>query len=171
MKPALIGFLLGVVVGAAGITTYLLSTGDTATAKEVERSEGAVEKARESLVETVDQTGAAVEAKLETLELRAEDVEKDMEEMGRVVRRRARDLGEEVSDAADDTRITAQVKAKLIADEDLPALDISVDVADGRVTLSGTVPRAELVGEAMLLAYETEGVREVVSTILVESER
>ncbi|MGQ9695827.1 MAG: BON domain-containing protein [Thermodesulfobacteriota bacterium] len=56
----------------------------------------------------------------------------------------------------------------LAADPDLSALSISVSTAAGRVTLSGTVGSPELIGKAVALALETEGVREVVSTLKVK---
>ena len=86
---------------------------------------------------------------------------------GEVVRRAAREAGDAAVDAATDTRITAEVKRKLLADPNLSSLDISVNTTDGRVTLSGKVASADLVGRAMLLAMETDGVREVVSTLQV----
>ncbi|MFO7913666.1 MAG: BON domain-containing protein [Desulfotignum sp.] len=36
------------------------------------------------------------------------------------------------------------------------------------MTLSGTVPSPEMLGKAMAMALETENVREVVSTLVVE---
>ena len=63
----------------------------------------------------------------------------------------------------------AEVKRKLLADPDLSALDVSVNTTNGRVTLSGTVSAADQIGKSMLLALETDGVREVVSTLQVKS--
>ena len=54
-----------------------------------------------------------------------------------------------------------------MADKDLSALSISVNTTSGIVTLSGTVSSPEHISKAMLLAMETEGVREVVSTLQV----
>ena len=45
---------------------------------------------------------------------------------------------------------------------------ISVSTTDGRVTLSGNVANARLIGKAMALALETDGVREVSSTLKVK---
>ena len=74
-------------------------------------------------------------------------------------------MGEAASDAALDTRATAVIKTKLAADPDFSALSISVATTGGRVTRSGTVASPELIGKATALALETEGVREVLSTI------
>jgi hyperosmotically inducible protein len=45
-----------------------------------------------------------------------------------------------VTDAAADFWLTTQTRLKLIADSRVPALDVSVDARDGRVTLFGVVP-------------------------------
>jgi osmotically-inducible protein OsmY len=58
--------------------------------------------------------------------------------------------------------------AKLAADPDLSVFSISVATTAGRVTLSGTVASPELIGKATALALETDGVREVVSTLQVK---
>jgi osmotically-inducible protein OsmY len=57
----------------------------------------------------------------------------------------------------------------LVANSDLSALKISVNTTGGVVTLSGSAPSTEAISKAMLLAMETDGVREVVSTLQVQS--
>ena len=74
-------------------------------------------------------------------------------------------MGEAVKDVAVDARITATIKARLLKEPQLSAWDISVSTTDGRVTLAGSVSSHDLIGRAILLAYETDGVREVVSTL------
>ena len=56
-------------------------------------------------------------------------------------------------------------------DSQLSALDISVNTTSGIVTLSGSVENPELIGKAMLLAMETDDVKEVVSTLQVKASR
>lgn len=90
-----------------------------------------------------------------------------MADIGKVVRRSARHLGNVVADATADARITTAIKAKLAANPDLSALDISVDTPAGRVTLAGKVASPELIGRAMALALETTGVDGAVSTLQV----
>jgi len=102
------------------------------------------------------------------LDLRSEDIRKEITEKGTVVRRKAREFGEAAADATADARVTATIKAKLAADADLSAISISVDTTAGRVTLSGSVTSPELIGKAMTLALETDGVREVVSTMQIQ---
>jgi len=150
MKTFIIGLLAGILIGA-GVYWFLT-----------------VDRPAEQARQTAEQAKQALTARLETLELRAEDIGKELAEKGRVVRRKARDMGEAATDAAVDARATAAIKAKLAGDPDLSALGISVSTTAGRVTLSGTVSSHELIGKAMALALDTEGVREVVSTLQVK---
>ena len=69
----------------------------------------------------------------------------------------------------DDATITAKIKTKYAIDRDLSAFGISVNTTDGRVTLAGHVTSHQQIGKAMLIALETDGVREVSSTLQVKS--
>ncbi len=162
MRTFFNGFLLGIIVSAGAVwfyaRTYPIPTMDEAE----KRSAGEAGKTPASPQPTAEQ---AKQDTLDALELRADEIRKEIAETGKVVRRRARDLGDAVADATADASITAAVKAKLTADPDLSALDISVDTTAGRVTLAGTVAAPELIGRAMALTLRTEGVREVVSTL------
>lgn len=168
MKNILIALLVGIVVGAVG-TWYFEQERKSATAvKEAEqRAADAAAKARAALGEAAAGVKSAFAAKLEALELRAQDVRDDLARSGRIVRRKAREAGEAVTDAARDAAITAEIKGKLAADPVLSAMAIDVDTVGGRVTLRGTAPSHEAIGRATLLALETRGVREVVSTLQV----
>jgi len=73
-----------------------------------------------------------------------------------------------LADTTADARITAAIKAKLLGDHDLSAISISVNTTGGIVTLSGTVPTPAAISKAMLLAMETDGVQEVISTLQVK---
>lgn len=152
MKTFLIAMLLGIILGAAGL--WFLQ----------QRQAGTLTSTRERAVANAQQLLAA---KLEALELQSDTITRELAETGRVVRRKASVIGREVADAATDARITATVKGKLAADPDLSALGISVSTTDGVVTLSGKVGSADLVGKATLLALETKGVREVISTLQI----
>lgn len=168
MKTFIIGLLFGVIIGI-GVFWYLNAGQSSPTVQQTEQRVNAqVEKAHEAAQAAGEQARQTLKAKLEALELRAEDIQEELTEHGRVVRRKARDIGEVAVDAAHDTHITAKIKAKLAADRDLSALSISVSTTAGLVTLSGSVASPEHIGKAMALALETKGVREVVSTIQVE---
>jgi hyperosmotically inducible periplasmic protein len=99
--------------------------------------------------------------------LRPEDIKDDLARTGKVIRRKAQEAGQAIADATADARTTAAIKAKFIANRDLSALSISVNSTAGVVTLSGTVNSPEDIGKAILLALETDGVTQVVSTLQV----
>lgn len=168
MKTFLIGLLFGIII-SLGVVWFFTSGRQLPEIKKAEKQATArVDQARESVKQAAERTREALMGKLEVLELKSEQVQKELSEKGKIVRRKARDLGEIVADAAMDASLTATIKAKLAADPDLSALSISVSTAAGRVTLSGTVGSPELIGKAVALALETEGVREVVSTLKVK---
>ena len=106
--------------------------------------------------------------KIRDLHLRPEDIKDELARTGQVVRREAVKAGQAIADATADARTTAAIKAKLLASRDLSALNISVNTTAGVVTLSGTVSSSENIGKAILLAMDTSGVREVVSTLQVK---
>jgi osmotically-inducible protein OsmY len=74
-----------------------------------------------------------------------------------------------VAVAADDTAITAKVKAALIAEPGLKSTDINVDTKEATVTLSGTVASNELRDKAKQIASTTNGVKNVVDNLVVKS--
>lgn len=120
-------------------------------------------------VETVAKSArAAATNELQALHLRPEDIKDELARSGQVVRRAANDAGRAIADATADARVTAAIKAKLVANPDLSALSISVNTTAGIVTLSGAVSSSEHIGKAILLAIETAGVREVVSTLQIK---
>jgi osmotically-inducible protein OsmY len=79
------------------------------------------------------------------------------------------DASSKVSMAADDTAITAKVKAALIAEPGLKSTDINVDTKEATVTLSGTVASNELRDKAKQIASSTNGVKNVVDNLVVKS--
>ncbi|MCA1742570.1 MAG: BON domain-containing protein [Desulfonatronovibrio sp.] len=168
MKTFIIGILIGVIIGI-GALWYITAGRETPEVQQTEeRGADKAQEAKDSVMDVMEQTSQAFQAKMEAWELRPEDIRKDIEEHGEVVRRKAREVGETVSDAASDARITTTIKTRLAADSDLSAFSVSVSTTDGKVTLSGKVNSPEMVGKAVALALETEGVREVVSTLQVE---
>jgi len=73
-----------------------------------------------------------------------------------------------VADASADARIVTAIKAKYTVDSDLSVWKISVSCTQGHVTLSGTVSTPDDIGRAMALALDTDGVRDVISTLQVK---
>ena len=150
--------LAGIVIGGAAVWFYHTKEGKTTVRAAGEQIENGAKAARD-----------AVQEKLRVLDLRPEDVKEDLARGSQIVRRKAREAGKAIADATADARVTTAIKAKLLGNRDLSALSISVNTTEGVVTLSGTVASPEHISKAMLLAYDTEGVREVVSTLQVKA--
>jgi len=98
-----------------------------------------------------------LDEKLREWRLSPDDIRQDLAHTGEVVRTQAHVVSGKMTDA----RIVAVVKAKYILDRDLTAIDIHVTAVDGHVTLAGKVGSPELVGRAMALALDTDGVASV----------
>jgi osmotically-inducible protein OsmY len=69
-----------------------------------------------------------------------------------------------------DPGVTTSVKSKLAADDTVKAYQIDVDTKDQVVTLSGTVETAAAKEQAVMIARQTEGVRDVVDQITVDAD-
>lgn len=69
----------------------------------------------------------------------------------------------------DDAAITTKVKAAVLAEPGLKALQINVDTKDGNVTLNGTVDTPQLKERATQVAQAVEGVRSVSDQLVVKS--
>jgi hyperosmotically inducible protein len=76
---------------------------------------------------------------------------------------------DQVATAADDTAITAKVKAAILAEPGLKSLQINVDTKDATVTLSGSVDSDMLRDRAKQIAMSTEGVRNVVDNLSIRT--
>ena len=70
---------------------------------------------------------------------------------------------------ASDAATTGVVKTKLAADGKVSASEINVHTADGVVTLTGNVDSQEAKDQALKLARETSGVRDVKDMIAVRT--
>jgi osmotically-inducible protein OsmY len=66
-----------------------------------------------------------------------------------------------------DPAVTTAVKAKFAADSTVGALRIDVDTSDGVVTLTGRVKSSAEKDQAVRLARETDGVRNVVDRLTI----
>jgi osmotically-inducible protein OsmY len=153
---ALLALALGLAVGGAVAWFYCTYRNDPRL------------RAAEEKVETAAKSASdAAQDELRVLHVRPEDIKDELARTGQVVRRAAIGAGHAIADATADARTTAAIKAKLVASRDLSALNISVNTTAGVVTLSGAVASSEHIGKAIALAMETDGVREVVSTLQV----
>ena len=168
MKKLFSGLIVGLILGVGGYWFFSRPNHAAAVQQAQQRLEEAAAGTLDKAGQTAVQLQKTIEAKLDALELQAGTIMEELARTGKVIRRKARDLGAAVADAATDARTTAAIKAKLAADPDLSVWSISVNTTGGVVTLSGTVSSAELIGRAMLLALQTEGVNQVISTLQVK---
>lgn len=65
------------------------------------------------------------------------------------------------SEVLRDQGITASVKAKLLADQTVPGMDINVDTHKGVVSMRGVLKRQAEVDQAIKLARSVNGVKDV----------
>jgi osmotically-inducible protein OsmY len=98
----------------------------------------------------------------------ASTVKEELEKTGRVIREKTRQAGTAIADATANATTTATIKSKLLQDSGLAAFKIDVDTTDGVVTLSGTVKSHDEIARAVDLAFQTEGVRKVISTLQIK---
>lgn len=155
------GFIVGCIFGAAvlaGAVWYFHGPAD-------KRS---LDDTRDRVAADAREAGTATKNKMDELGLSSENIKDELARTGKVIRRKSESVGHAISDATADARITAAIKTKLVADPDLSAVSISVSTTDGCVTLSGSASSPDNIRKAMMVAYDTEGVNQVVSTLLVK---
>jgi hyperosmotically inducible protein len=151
-----LALIFGILLGAGAL--WLFSN----------RSNPRVQAATDEVGSAAKSARDAIQDKLRVLDLRTNDFRDELAKTGQVIRRKAREAGNALADATADARTTTAIKTKLLTSRELSALSISVNTTDGIVTLSGSVNSPEDISKAMLLAMETDGVREVISTLQVK---
>jgi hyperosmotically inducible periplasmic protein len=157
MRAFIVGLILGIVLCFAGIWYF----GNHTMRVDADH-------ASTSLKNDATETKDYVKEKADSLNLNTGNIKDEMSHVGAVIRRKASDAGHAIADAASDTKITATIKGKLVADPNLSALSISVSTTDGFVTMSGTASSPENIQKAIQLAWDTDGVTGVASTIQVK---
>jgi len=108
-------------------------------------------------------TRDAIDDKIQQWHLRPDDIRADLSKTGEVVRTQAKTVGSKI----DDARIVTVIKSKYVLDRDLSAVDIHVDARGGDVALVGTVASETLIGRAVALALDTDGVTHVAARLKV----
>lgn len=139
------------------------STEPTIAQKAEMAAKEAVDRTKEVAIDTRD----AIAAKLTEWKLTPADLRADLEKGSRVVREKAAAAGARAGSMIDNAKIVTSINGKLVADSQLSALKINVDADAGVVTLKGTVRSPELIGRAMALALDTDGVTRVISLLTV----
>ena len=156
----LLVLLLGIAIGGAAVWYY-----------QADRNRTPLQNTGEQIEHAAKSAGDAIEQQLHSLHLTTADITNELARTGRIIRQKAAEAGQAISDATADARITAAVKAKLLREPGLSGWSISVSTTDGVVTLSGRVSSAGDIGKAILVALKTDGVREVISTIQVRASK
>jgi len=154
--------LLGIVLGIVLVVGAIWYFAD-------QRKDPRAQEMKQNIESGATQMKDSIHSKLDAMDLRPETIKAELARTGKVVRQKAGEAGNAIADATADARITGAIKAKLVADRDLSALSISVNTTAGRVTLSGTVSSTENIQKAITLAMDTQGVKEVVSTLQVKN--
>lgn len=100
--------------------------------------------------------------------LTPDDIRRQLDHAGQVIKREGGALGEKLDEATRDARVVTVIKAKYTLDPQLSAWEIGVASDDGHVTLSGTVNTSDLAVRAVVLALDTHGVVDVASSLRVK---
>ena len=166
MKTFVIALIIGGILGA-GIVWYVREK-DAAESPAQSQAGKTMDQIKEAVADTAASVRTAVDAKLDILHLKSDQIKEELAAKGKVVRNQTREWASGAQEATTDAAITAKIKGKYALDKDVSALNISVNTTEGIVTLSGTASNYEAIAQAMLLAMETEGVKQVVSTIQVK---
>jgi hyperosmotically inducible periplasmic protein len=163
MKTAFIFFLLGACAVLAFVYLYHPTEPVGAGATFSDKARTTADDVAARTRETAGRVKETVSEKLEDWHLTGDDIKADLAKSGEVVRSKAHVAGEKIADA----RIVTVIKAKYVLDRDLSALDIAVAVDSGEVMLTGSVVSADLIGRAIRLALETDGVLRVRSRLAI----
>jgi hyperosmotically inducible protein len=153
MIKFLLGIVIGVVLGVWGYSWY-----------QNQQSRSNLDKAKQSVGSSASRMKEAIQERIDT-----QEIKKEIERTGTVVREKAKKAGSALADATADARVTAAVKSKLATESALSVFSIHVETTDGLVTLSGSVDSHEQVARAVQLALDTDGVVKVISTLQVKS--
>lgn len=162
--------LIGILV--AGCSDKSAKTDDTTLSQKasdaVDKTKAAASEAASDVKTAAVDAKDAVAAKLVEWKLTPADIKADLEKTGSVIRQKTVDAGEKSGEVIADARIVTVINGKLLVDHDLSAIKINVDADKGVVTLNGTVKSIDLIGRAIELSLDTDGVTQVVSLLKVE---
>ena len=111
---------------------------------------------------------AAARRVLKEFNLDVADLKRELDESGRIVRRRLETAARSVEAVVEDSIVTGKVKLRLMQDPEVPSMVIDVDTRSGHVTLSGRVASLDQIQRALLGTLEVDEVRAVTSALRVE---
>jgi hypothetical protein len=172
MKNSFLALLIGVLIGGGVVWYFQGKKQEPPPPPPAPMSQSPMGKTmqdvKKNVGEKADSFRTALDAKIEFLHLKADEIKEELAAKGKIVRSQSREWASDVQDAARDAKITAEIKGKYAVDPDVSALHISVNTTDGIVTLAGSASSYESISKATLIAMETEGARQVISTIQVK---
>ena len=160
------GLVLGIILGAAGYWFIQKKAQEYPEAQQ--HYEQSAAQAFTNAGVAAQNMADALETKLDTLDLHADQIKNELAKTGEVIRREAHDIGGTAVNAASDARAVTEIKTKYAMDSTLSMWKISISCQQGHVILSGTVSSPDDIGKAVALALEADGVRDVTSTIQVK---
>ena len=168
MRGAIIVFVLGVFAGAVALSYFKQQRAaeaglNASTAPSSAESPTLLGQARDAAVNASDSLGE----KLREWNLSGSEIREDLQRTGRVVRTKARAAGQTIATTASKAKVIGTIKAKYALDEELSARAVDIDYDNGKVILHGSVPSDSLIGKAVALALDTDGVTEVQSLLIV----
>ena len=156
--------LLGLAVSSCAKKEPVIAKPEPTLAQKTEMAvKNAAEKTKEMAIDVKD----AVSDKLTEWKLTPADLKEDLAKGGRIVRSKTASATAKAGAIFDNAKVVTVINAKLVGDSKLSALKINVDADQGVVTLKGTVKSPELIGRAIALALDTDGVTQVVSLLTV----
>ncbi|QYM78051.1 BON domain-containing protein [Horticoccus luteus] len=125
--------------------------------------------AADKVGDAAHKAGDAIQDKLQDWHLTGDDIKADLRKSGEVVRSKSSAAAASTSSAFDTARITSTINAKYATDSGLSMWKIDVDTNKDVVTLTGSVDSPEQIGRAIAIALNTDGVRQVVSKLVVKN--
>ncbi|MGH7941283.1 MAG: BON domain-containing protein [Limisphaerales bacterium] len=167
MRAFFNGLILGII---CGVVAYWFVQRKAREYPEVQvRYEPAAGLSATNAIHAAQSLSGSLRDTLDALDLNTGEIKDELSRTGQIVRRKALDIGQAAVNAASDARAVAEIKAKYAMDRSLSVWKISVSCNEGHVKLSGTVSSPEDIGKAIALALDAPGVRDVTSTIKVQS--
>ena len=167
--------LLSLILAGLLITGCSDKSSKSADTTLAQKADNAAEQVKDTSVKVAtDVKNAAIDAKdaiaakIVDWKLTPSDIKADLEKTGHVIRDKSVAAGEKSGEVISDARVVTVINGKLLATSDLSAFKINVDADKGVVTLKGTVKSVDLIGRAIELALDTDGVTQVVSLLTVE---
>ena len=161
------GLIIGIILGAVGFWFVQKQAREHPEAEQ--RYEQSAAQLRTNATDAAANMSDALRAKLDTLDLRTDQIKDELARNGKIFRRKAQDVGDQAVNDASDARAIVEIKAKYAADTTLSGASISVGCAQGHVTLTGTVLAPDDIGKAVAIALDADGVRDVTATLDVKA--